>query len=237
LFDVPNGNTDASFPNIYIVGPSLVQNQLLALFLEKKLTVACTCQTDLCVKEIIDTAPEGILILLLDCCISETAEFQKCLPAVSAAHTDNFRTALFSVDPASRIEKLVHRHKVRGIFYKSDSRQVFLKGMRTILKGGMWLPRRILSACVLSSSDDDHFVTPLSGREKETLWLAAKGFCNDEIAEKMSVSHHTIKTHLYHVYKKIGASNRLQAAVWAASYLSEYPEREALTRRTGNPSL
>jgi len=234
---VPNGNTDASFPNIYIVGPSLVQNQLLALFLEKELKVECTCQTDLSVKEIIDTAPERIRILLLDCYMRETAELQKCLQAGSATHTDNFRTALFSVEPASHIEKLVHRHKVRGIFYKSDSRQVFIRGMRTILKGGMWLPRRILSACVLSSNDDDHSVTLLSGREKETLWLAAKGFCNDEIAEKMNVSQHTVKTHLYHVYKKIGASNRLQAAVWAASYLSEHPERGAFTRRTGNPFL
>ena len=234
---MPNGNTDRSFPNIFIVCPSLGQNQLLALFLEKELKVECTCQTDLTVKEIIDTAPERIRILLLDCCISETAELQKCLQAGSATHTDNFLTALFSVEPASHIEKLVHKYKVRGIFYKSDSCQVFRRGMRVILKGGMWLPRRILSACVLSSNDDDHFVTPRSGREQETLWLAAKGFCNDVIAEKMIVSQHTVKTHLFHVYKKIGASNRLQAAVWAASYLSEYPKREALTGRTGNPSL
>ena len=131
----------------------------------------------------------------------------------------SFHAALYNVDPSSPIQKLVNRYKVRGIFYKDDSRRVFLKGIRTILKGDMWISRRILSACVLRSDDDDHAVTPLSDREKEVLVLVTKGFTNDEIAEKMHLSPHTVKTHIYHVYKKIEVSNRLQATLWAAAYL------------------
>ena len=233
LYDI----TDASLPKIYILGPSLVQNQLLALCLEKELKVECTCRTDLTIKETIDTTPESMHVFLLDCFKRETAELEKCLEAGSAMRTDTLLSALFNVDPSARIGKLVNRHKVRGIFYKEDSRRVFLKGMQTILKGDMWISRRILSACVLRSNDDDHAVTLLSDREKEALRLVTKGFSNDEIAEKMRLSPHTVKTHLYHVYKKIGVSSRLQATVWAGAHLCAYPEKEASMQRTDQTVL
>ena len=215
--------TDASFPIIYIVGPNLLQNQLLALCLEKELRVKCTCLADLTVEDIGDKAPERVCVLLLDCFKRKTAEAEKCLEACSTTRTQTLFPALFNVDPGDRIEKLVHRHKVRGIFYQEDTRQVFLKGMQTILNDDMWLSRRILSECVLSSkkaSDaDNHASTPLSVREKEVLRLVALGLSNDDIAEKMRLSPHTVKTHIYHVYKKTGVTNRLQATLWAANYL------------------
>jgi DNA-binding NarL/FixJ family response regulator len=224
---MPHDSSDASFPNIYIVGPSLLHNQLLALCLEKELQVECTCLPDVAVqdKEIIETKPERVRIFLLDCSRRETAELEKTLKAGKAIGTGSFLVALFNVDPASGIERLVRRHRICGIFYENDSRDVLLKGMRKILKGEMWLSRRLLSECALRSGRqrdaDDHAVTSLSDREKEALKLLALGFSNKEIAEKMRLSPHTVKTHLYHVYKKVGVTNRLQAILWAAAYLCE----------------
>ena len=119
------------------------------------------------------------------------------MPASRCAGT--FHSAIFNVDPTARIEKLVHRHKIRGIFYQGDSRQLFIKGIRTILKGETWLSRRVLSKCVLTSEKereaDRQALTPLSKREKEVLRLVALGLSNDEIADKMNLSPHTVKTH------------------------------------------
>ena len=220
---LPSSITDTC-PKIYIVGPSLLHSQLMALCMEKDLNVVCTCLVDLTPKNIIDTEPGKVRVFLLDCFRYETPELERCLSAGNATHTDTFHPVLFNVEPMSCIENLIKRNNVRGIFYRQDSRQIFLKGMQTILKGNAWLPRRLLSACVLSANwggeSDAHNKIPLSGREKEVLRLVATGLSNDEIAEKMCLSPHTVKTHLYRSYKKIGVANRLQATLRAAAYLS-----------------
>jgi DNA-binding NarL/FixJ family response regulator len=217
-------STDASSANIYIVGPSLLHNQLLASYLEKQLKVECTCIADLTTEDIRKTASDRVRLFLLDCSNWKTAELSKTLEAGRTMGTGTFLAVLFNVGPAPGIEKLVRRYKIRGIFYQKDSREVLLKGLRTILRGDMWLSRRVLSECVLSSKETEateQAETPLSDREKEVLKLVAMGLSNDEIAEKMYLSPHTVKTHLYHVYKKIGASNRMEAILWAASYLCQ----------------
>ncbi|MFJ8887070.1 response regulator [Streptomyces sp. NPDC102402] len=57
---------------------------------------------------------------------------------------------------------------------------------------------------------------PLSGREREVLRLVARGTSNREIAAELFISEATVKTHLTHVFAKLGAKDR--AAAVAAGY-------------------
>ncbi|MFI6359218.1 response regulator [Streptomyces sp. NPDC050743] len=57
---------------------------------------------------------------------------------------------------------------------------------------------------------------PLSAREREVLALVAKGTSNREIARELFISEATVKTHLTHVYAKLGVNDR--AAAVAAGY-------------------
>ncbi len=61
--------------------------------------------------------------------------------------------------------------------------------------------------------------TILTSRQTEILALVSVGATNDEIADKLYLSPHTVKTHLYNIFKKINVPNRLQAALWAAKNL------------------
>lgn len=55
----------------------------------------------------------------------------------------------------------------------------------------------------------------LTKREKETLLYIVKGFSNEEIAETLVVSIHTVKAHIESIYRKFGVHNKVQAAIYA----------------------
>ncbi len=56
----------------------------------------------------------------------------------------------------------------------------------------------------------------LTGREMEVLGLLAQGHTNGEISQSLSISPHTVKSHVIHIFNKLGVNDRTQAAVWAA---------------------
>jgi ATP/maltotriose-dependent transcriptional regulator MalT len=66
---------------------------------------------------------------------------------------------------------------------------------------------------------------PLSQRELEVLGLIARGSTNREAAAQLFISEATVKTHLLHVYAKLGVNDR--AAAVATAF-----ERGYLTFRT-----
>lgn len=57
--------------------------------------------------------------------------------------------------------------------------------------------------------------SPLTARELEVLTLAAEGLARPKIAEQLSISSATVKTHLEHIYKKLEVSDRTAAAAKA----------------------
>lgn len=56
----------------------------------------------------------------------------------------------------------------------------------------------------------------LTARERVVLELLAAGFTNKEIARKLTVSPHTVKTHVNNLFTKLDFANRTQAGVYAA---------------------
>jgi DNA-binding NarL/FixJ family response regulator len=51
----------------------------------------------------------------------------------------------------------------------------------------------------------------LSIREKEVLEFLAKGLLYKEIADKLGVSHETVKKHLKNIYQKLHVQNKIEA--------------------------
>jgi DNA-binding NarL/FixJ family response regulator len=56
---------------------------------------------------------------------------------------------------------------------------------------------------------------PLTKRENEVLKQLAFGLTNKEIGQALGISYETVKEHVQHILRKIGVSDRTQAAVWA----------------------
>lgn len=94
------------------------------------------------------------------------------------------------------------------------------------LAEGMWAEhrladytRRLLAACSCSIQEPEHPARqafsppgePLSARECEVLRLVVTGLSNQEIASELYLTQGTVKTHVHHIYGKLGARNRAQA--------------------------
>ncbi len=74
--------------------------------------------------------------------------------------------------------------------------------------------RRVTGALATPRLNSDVEV-PLTQRESEVLRQLALGLTNKEIAEALKISYETVKEHVQHILRKIGVTDRTQAAVWA----------------------
>ena len=63
--------------------------------------------------------------------------------------------------------------------------------------------------------DDEASKFNLTNRELEVLQLLAYGYTNRKIAEKMYISEQTVKSHVIHIFQKLGASDRTEAVAIA----------------------
>jgi ATP/maltotriose-dependent transcriptional regulator MalT len=61
---------------------------------------------------------------------------------------------------------------------------------------------------------------PLTWRELQLLILMTEGLRNREIAGRIGISSHTVRTHLYNSFGKIGVRNRLEASGWIEAHIS-----------------
>ena len=99
----------------------------------------------------------------------------------------------------------------RGYLLKSMSSQQMLETIRQVHEGKRPVPPEIASQIAEHLSDEQ-----LTSREIDVLRQVIEGNRNRDIAERLFVSEHTVKTHLKHILGKLGASDRTHAITIAA---------------------
>jgi DNA-binding NarL/FixJ family response regulator len=105
-----------------------------------------------------------------------------------------------------------------GYLLKGCTRDQLIKAIHTAASGeSAWTRdelRRVTGALATPRLAADVEV-PLTQRESEVLRQLAYGLTNKEIAQALHISYETVKEHVQHILRKIGVSDRTQAAVWA----------------------
>ena len=107
-----------------------------------------------------------------------------------------------------------------GYVPKSAPRQVLIDAIRIVMAGGTYLPAaavialRSLRAGVQVPAGD---ASPrkLTTRQQRVLSLVAEGLSNKSIARTLELSEITVKAHVSALLRKLGVSNRVQAAIEA----------------------
>ena len=209
---------------IYVVGPCRVNNELLASFLEVK--VEAKCVTKGTIDDVIDSSgqeTDNPKLVLLDCFAKDP---ERLFFEVESCRRDLCKSALvavFNLIRGLKIEEELVVRGIRGIFYANDNPGHLMRGVRALLKGETWISRDIMSKFIpeieVARRVSANKTSVLSQREAEILGLVAEGAMNTEIAQTLYISRHTVKSHLYNIYKKINVTNRLEAALWASKNL------------------
>ena len=105
-----------------------------------------------------------------------------------------------------------------GYLLKSASRDEIIDAIRAAASGeSIWSRdelRRVTGALAAPRNGSEADV-PLTKRESEVLKQLAFGLTNKEIAQSLGISYETVKEHVQHILRKVGVSDRTQAAVWA----------------------
>lgn len=100
-----------------------------------------------------------------------------------------------------------------GYLLKSSDPEEILSGIRDVLHGTSALSAPIASMILkgFSSYGPVNHIEPLTQREAEVLRFLVCGLIKKEIAEKLSISQHTVDMHLRSVYRKLQVSSQTEA--------------------------
>lgn len=210
---------------IYIVGSNMLQNELLLSFLENEPGFQGTCVTNprLTIPNK-NNAPALSQFFLVDGNDIKKQNFWADIDSLKNFNATPYFLVIYNAEPEMRIEEAAIACGVHGIFYKSDLPQTIRKGIRAILKGELWYSRKVLNRCLMAKNSSNNILehpalSILTQREKEILVLITSGYRYKQIAEKLDISAHTVKTHAYNLCKKLNVNNRFQATLWAAKNL------------------
>ena len=105
-----------------------------------------------------------------------------------------------------------------GFLLKGCTRDELLSAIRSAAKGeNVWTREKLrsVSGALRTPRLASNLEVSLSEREGEVLRQMAQGLTNKQIADTMKISYETVKEHVQHVLRKIGLTDRTQAAVWA----------------------
>jgi LuxR family transcriptional regulator of csgAB operon len=134
--------------------------------------------------------------------------------------------ALNMKDEQHAIEILSYMH-LSGVFYKDDPLELLCKGIKRLMEGQLWMSRSLMATLIecfrRQSINSYRPACGLTQRELEIIGLLGTGASNIQIADRLFVSEHTVKSHLYNVFKKIDVHNRTQAVNWARQNLGAPP--------------
>lgn len=189
-------------------------------------------------KKIAPTEPEASRkVVLLDCDhVTESSmqawQTQYCESPQWALTAFNLRDE----DHATELMSFMH---LAGVFYRSDSLELICKGIQCLITGDTWMSRSLMARLIdFYRRQQINCYRPACGitqRELEIIGLLGSGASNTEIANLLFVSEHTVKSHLYNIFRKINVHNRIQAVNWARQNLGPPPPvaiRDSTTKTT-----
>ncbi|MFN8596306.1 MAG: response regulator transcription factor [Anaerolineae bacterium] len=111
------------------------------------------------------------------------------------------------------------RAGAQGYLLKDIPPRELIQSVREAYAGKVQLhpdaAKKLMTAVAAPAATPSPAESDLTGRELEVLQLIAQGLNNHEIAQKLTISEKTVKTHVSNILSKLHCEDRTQAAIYA----------------------
>ncbi len=126
--------------------------------------------------------------------------------------------ALTALEDARSVREAL-RIGFHGYLTKNTEAAQFRRSLESVLDGQVVFPHRLRKKVVrgngVKGSDAELLAKQLTAREIEVLQLLTEGASGRDIAERLSVSPNTVRTHVQGILSKLQVHSRLEAAAFA----------------------
>lgn len=138
------------------------------------------------------------------------------------AANSNLRVIVTGCGPQEESSLKAISSGAKGYIQDAASGAEFAQAIRTVHKGLIWAPRRVIAKFIEHSSTSLPRNSPLrrtsfTGRETQVLQLLVAGRSNKEIAAPLGIEERTVKAHVAKLMRKVGVQNRIALSVQAVT--------------------
>jgi DNA-binding NarL/FixJ family response regulator len=145
-----------------------------------------------------------------------------------------------------RLDRVIDafRTGARGIVYSNENLNQLGRCIDSVSRGEVWVRPADLPLILDGLSKSNVQVTDVAGRallsprEEEISRLVAEGMSNREVSRTLKISESTVKNSIFHIFEKLGISNRVELARYmnGDSSAARLDFRERVTRPRGPAS-
>lgn len=160
-------------------------------------------------------------VLLLDVGLRDEDSLR--VAGAIASHAPRAKIIVMDLVPVSEDIVQYVNAGVSGFVLKDATFDEFVATIRSVAAGGKVLPARMTQslfsqiAMAASARGHEHVLEDvrMTRREREVIDLIGEGLSNKEIAQRLNIAAHTVKSHVRNVMEKLALHTRLQIAAYS----------------------
>ena len=133
--------------------------------------------------------------------------------------------------PLREVVLAAFRNSAHGVFHREQSVQSFCKCIHSVAQGQVWANSQemhyLLEALSFGPSTpafNSRVEAMLTRTELAIARLVAQGLKNREVAQRLDVTEHTVRNHLFRIFDKLGMSSRVELVIYCLSAEQQSPQ-------------
>jgi DNA-binding NarL/FixJ family response regulator len=214
----------ASPINVVLIDDNRLQREGLAALIHAQpgfCMLVASADVDEALEQVRDRQPD---VVLLDLRIDD--EDGLTLAATIRGELPEARVIVMGLSPSQRDVTAYVAAGVAGFIMKDASFDEYLTTVRSVAAGAHVLPEALTGTVFGALAARPERTTPntaveasrkavrLTNRERDVIDLLSEGLSNRDIAERLGIAVHTVKSHVHSVLEKLSLNSRLQVAAF-----------------------